>query len=176
MMDLKQYVRTVPDFPQKGVMFRDVTTLFNNAEVFAEMIDQFERSWLDQQIDGIAGIDARGFVIGGALAYKMRLPFIALRKKGKLPYETISKEYDLEYGKAVLEIHKDAIEPRSSVLVIDDLIATGGTAAAGIHLVRAIGAQVVGCGFIVDLPDIGGTAKLEAMGVTVRSLIAFEGH
>ena len=175
-MDLKQYIRTVPDFPEKGIMFRDVTTLFNNVEAFAEMINQFEDFWSDQHIDGIAGIDARGFVIGGALAYKMRLPFIALRKKGKLPYDTISQEYDLEYGKAALEIHKDAIEPGASVLIVDDLIATGGTAAAGIHLIRAIGAHVVGCGFIIDLPEIGGTAKLEMMDVTVRSLMAFDGH
>ena len=175
-MDLKQHIRTVPDFPEKGIMFRDVTTLFNNAEAFAEMINQFQFSWAEYQIDAITGIDARGFIIGGALAYKMGLPFVALRKKGKLPFETISEEYDLEYGKATLEIHKDAIEPRTNVLVIDDLIATGGTAAAGINLIRALGGNVAGCGFIINLPEIGGAAKLEAMGVEVKSLMAFEGH
>ena len=175
-MDLKQHIRTVPDFPEKGIMFRDVTTLFNNAEAFAEMISQFHSSWGEHLIDAIAGIDARGFIIGGALAYEMGLPFVALRKKGKLPFETISEEYDLEYGKATLEIHKDAIEPRAKVLVIDDLIATGGTAAAGIKLIRALGGNVAGCGFIIDLPEIGGATKLKAMGVEVKSLMAFEGH
>ena len=175
-MDLKQHIRTVPDFPEKGIMFRDVTTLFNNADGFAEMINQFHSSWVEHQIDAIAGIDARGFIIGGALAYKMSLPFITLRKKGKLPFETISEEYDLEYGKATLEIHKDALESGTNVLVMDDLIATGGTAAAGINLIRALGGNVAGCGFIIDLPEIGGTTKLEAMGVEVKALMTFEGH
>jgi adenine phosphoribosyltransferase len=175
-MDLKKHIRTVPDFPKKGIMFRDVTTLFNNAVAFVEMVNQFHSSWGEHQIDAIAGIDARGFIIGGALAYKIGLPFVALRKKGKLPFETICEEYDLEYGKATLEIHKDAIEPGANILVIDDLIATGGTAVAGINLIRALGGNVVGCGFIIDLPEIGGAAKLEAMGVEVKSLMAFEGH
>jgi len=175
-MDLKQYIRTVPDFPEKGIMFRDVTTLFNNAEGFAEMINQFHSYWVKYQIDAIAGIDARGFIIGGALAYKMGLPFIALRKKGKLPFETISEEYDLEYGKATLEVHKDALEPGGNILVIDDLIATGGTAAASVNLIRSLGGNVAGCAFIIDLPEIGGAAKLESMGVKVKSLMAFEGH
>ena len=175
-MDLKHHIRTIPDFPEKGIMFRDVTTLFNDAEGFAEMINQLHSSWAGRQFDGIAGIDARGFIIGGAMAYKMGLPFITLRKKGKLPFETISEEYDLEYGKATLEIHKDAIEPGANVLVMDDLIATGGTAAAGINLIRALGGNVAGCGFIIDLPEIGGAAKLESMGVVVKSLVRFEGH
>ena len=175
-MDLKQHIRTVPDFPEKGIMFRDVTTLFNNAEGFAEMINQLHSSWVGHQVDAIAGMDARGFIIGGALAYKMSLPFVALRKKGKLPFDTISEEYDLEYGKATLEIHKDAIEPDANVLVIDDLIATGGTAAAGINLIRALGGNVAGCGFIIDLPEIGGAVKLESMGVEVKSLMVFEEH
>ena len=175
-MYLKQHIRTVPDFPEKGIMFRDVTTLFNNAEGFTEMINQLHSSWAGHQFDAIAGIDARGFIIGGALAYKMGLPFVTLRKKGKLPFETISEEYDLEYGKATLEIHKDAIKPGANVLVMDDLIATGGTAAAGINLIRALGGDVAGCGFIIDLPEIGGAAKIKAMGVVVKSLMAFEGH
>ena len=175
-MDLKQHIRTVADFPEKGIMFRDVTTLFNNAEAFTNMINQFQSSWAGHQIHAIAGIDARGFIIGGALAYKMNLPFVALRKKGKLPYETISEEYDLEYGKATLEIHKDAIKPGANVLVVDDLIATGGTAVAGINLIRALGGTVSGCGFIIDLPEIGGAEKLKSMGVEVKSLLEFEGH
>ena len=175
-MDLKQHIRTVPDFPEKGILFRDVTTLFNNAEAFAEMIDQFQSSWGGYQIDAIAGIDARGFIIGGALAYKMELPFVTLRKKGKLPFETLSEEYGLEYGKATLEIHKDALEAGANVLVVDDLVATGGTAMAGINLIRSLGGRVAGCGFIIDLPEIGGASKLKSMGVEVKSLMAFKGH
>ena len=175
-MNLKQYIRTVPNFPENGIMFRDVTTLFNNSEAFQEMINQFEALWFDEKIDAIAGVDARGFIVGGALAYKLKLPFIAIRKKGKLPYNTISEDYDLEYGKATLELHKDAVQPGALVLVVDDLVATGGTAAASINLIRASGGVLAGCGFIIDLPEIGGTAKLEGMGVTVKSLITFEGH
>ena len=124
----------------------------------------------------VAGIDARGFIIGGALASKLRLPFVALRKMGKLPFETLSEEYDLEYGKASLEIHIDAIKKGTSVLVVDDLIATGGTAIAGVNLIKAIGGNIVGCGFIIDLPDLGGAKKLEGLGVKVKSLVAFEGE
>lgn len=175
-MDFKKYVRTVPDFPQEGIMFRDVTTLFNNATVFKKMIDKFDEVWADTKIDAIAGIDARGFIIGGALAYKMKRPFIALRKKGKLPYNTIKEEYKLEYGTAALEVHEDAVENGSSVLILDDLIATGGTAIAGIKLINHLGAKVVGCGFIIDLPEIGGASKIAEMGVSTRSLIEFEGH
>ena len=175
-MDLKRHIRTVPDFPEKGIMFRDITTLFNNAEAFSNMLEQFQSSWVGCQIHAIAGIDARGFIIGGALAYKMGLPFVALRKKGKLPFETVSQEYDLEYGKATLEIHKDAIESGMNVLVVDDLIATGGTATAGINLIRAIGGNVAGCGFVIDLPEIGGSEKLKSMGVEVKSLMSFEGN
>ena len=157
-MDLKQYIRTVPNFPENGIMFRDVTTLFNNSEAFQEMINRFEALWFDEKIDAIAGVDARGFIVGGALAYKLKLPFIAIRKKGKLPYETSSEDYDLEYGKATLQLHKGAVQPGALVLVVDDLIATGGTAAASVNLIRASGGVLAGCGFIIDLPEIGGTA------------------
>ena len=175
-MNLKQHIRTIPDFPEKGIMFRDVTTLFSNAKAFEEMVNQFAILWSKEKIDVIAGIDARGFIIGGALAYKLKLPFVAIRKAGKLPYKTISQEYDLEYGKATLEVHKDAFQPGASVLIIDDLIATGGTAAASASLVRAIGGKVSGCGFLIDLPALGGRQKLEGMGVKVKSLMAFDGH
>jgi adenine phosphoribosyltransferase len=175
-MNLKQHIRTIPDFPEKGIMFRDVTTLFSNAKAFEEMVNQFAILWSKEKIDVIAGIDARGFIIGGALAYKLKLPFVAIRKAGKLPDETISEEYDLEYGKATLEVHKDAFQPGASVLVIDDLIATGGTAVASVNLVRAIGGKVSGCGFLIDLPDLGGGQKLEGMGVKVKSLMAFYGQ
>ena len=175
-MDLKKYVRTVPDFPEKGIMFRDVTTLFNNSKAFQIMINSFEQTWHKESIEAIAGIDARGFIIGGALAYKLNVPFIALRKKGKLPHYTLSEEYDLEYGRATLEIHEDAVESGASVLVVDDLIATGGTAIAGVNLVKAAGGKIAGCGFIINLPDIGGAAKLEKLGVNVKSLMSFDGE
>ena len=175
-MNFDKYVRIVPDFPKKGIMFYDVTTLFNNAAVFNQMIDTFDKVWADIKIDAIAGIDARGFIIGGALAYKMKLPFIAVRKQGKLPYQTISEKYDLEYGKETLEVHKDAVEKGASVLILDDLIATGGTTIAGIKLITRIGANIAGCGFIIDLPEIKGSTKIAEMGIITRSLISFEGH
>ena len=175
-MDLKKYIRTVPNFPNDGVMFRDVTTLFNNARAFEKTVSDFEDLWRGEKVEAVAGIDARGFIIGGALALKMKLPFVMLRKKGKLPYITVSEEYDLEYGKASLEMHNDAISKGTSVLVVDDLIATGGTAIAGINLIKAIGGKIVGCGFIINLPDLGGVKKLEGLGVKVKSLMAFEGE
>ena len=175
-MNLKKYIRTVPDFPKKGVMFRDVMTLFSNSEAFAETIDQLVDCWSDKNVDTIAGIDARGFIIGGALAYKMKVPFVALRKKGKLPFDTISESYDLEYGMETLELQIDAVEQGASVLVVDDLIATGGTAIAGIKLLKSIGAKVVGCGLIIDLPDLGGARKIQDLGLETRSLMTFEGH
>ena len=175
-MDLKKYIRTVPNFPNDGIMFRDVTTLFNHAGAFGKAVSQFRDLWGEDKIEAIAGIDARGFIIGGALATKLGLPFIALRKKGKLPYKTISEEYDLEYGKASLEIHTDAIKNGDSVLIVDDLIATGGTAIAGVNLIKALGGNIVGCGFIIDLPDLGGAKKLEDLGVKVNSLISYRGE
>ena len=176
LMDLKKYVRNIPDFPEKGIIFRDLTTLFNDAKAFGETIKQFEKNWKNEKIDSVAGVDARGFIIGGALAYRLELPFIPIRKKGKLPYHTISEDYDLEYGKGTLEIHKDSIGPGDSVLIVDDLIATGGTAVASINLLRSLGADIVGCGFVIDLPEVGGRSKLISLGVTVRSVMTFEGH
>jgi len=175
-MDLKKYIRTVPNFPNDGIMFRDVTTLFNNASAFKKVVSQFKDLWREDKVEAIAGIDARGFIIGGALATKLGVPFIALRKEGKLPYKTISEEYDLEYGKASLEIHTDAIQKGDSVLIVDDLIATGGTAIAGVNLIKALGGNIVGCGFIIDLPDLGGAKKLEDSGIKVKSILTFEGE
>ncbi len=172
-MNLKKYIRTVPNFPKAGIMFRDVTTLFNNASAFDQTISRFEDLWRGDKVDAVAGIDARGFIIGGALACRLRLPFVALRKKGKLPFKTVCEEYDLEYGKEILEIHSDSINKGTSVLVVDDLIATGGTAIAGVNLIKRIGGNIVGCGFIIDLPDLGGAKKLEDLGVKVRSVMAF---
>ena len=157
-------------------MFRDVTTLFNNANSFNHMIDTFAERWSNKSITAIAGIDARGFIIGGALAYKMKKPFVALRKKGKLPFETLSQDYNLEYGTATLEIHKDAVTANDNVLIIDDLIATGGTALAGIELIRAVGAMVAGCAFLIDLPELRGADKIKEQGIECHALIAFEGH
>ena len=175
-MDLKKYIRVVPNFPNDGIMFRDVTTLFNNASAFKKVVSQFKDLWQEDKVEAIAGIDARGFIIGAALATKLGLPFIALRKEGKLPYKTISEKYDLEYGKASLEIHTDAIQKGDSVLIVDDLIATGGTAIAGVNLIKALGGNIVGCGFIIDLPDLGGAKKLEELGIKVKSILAFEGE
>tara|TARA_X000001036_G_C20277042_1_gene642790 strand:- start:71 stop:598 length:528 start_codon:yes stop_codon:yes gene_type:complete len=175
-MDLKKHIRTVPNFPTNGIMFRDVTTLFNHASAFEQTVSEFVDLWKEKKVEAIAGIDARGFIIGGAIASKLRLPFVALRKMGKLPHETLSEEYDLEYGKASLEVHIDAIKNGTSVLIVDDLIATGGTAIAGVNLIKAIGGNIVGCGFIIDLPDLGGAKKLEDLGVKVKSLISYKGE
>ena len=175
-MDLTKHIRTVPDFPAPGIMFRDVTTLFAVPQTFSAMIIQFKEQWQNSRIDYIAGIDARGFIIGGALAHDLNIGFVPLRKKGKLPYETITEDYELEYGNSTLEVHADAVPAGANVLVIDDLIATGGTAIAAIKLLQRLDARIVGCGFLVDLPDLGGATRIKDMGVTVGSLCAFEGH
>ena len=175
-MDLTQYIRTVPDFPEPGIMFRDVTTLFADPVAFKEMIDQFNQKFTSIDIDYIGGIDARGFIIGAALALTREIGFVPVRKKGKLPYDTIAEDYALEYGKATLELHTDAVSTGSKVLIVDDLIATGGTAIAAVNLFRKLNADVVGCAFLVDLPDLGGADKLCELDVNVTSLCAFGGH
>ena len=164
-MDLTKYIRAIPDFPEKGIIFRDVTTLFANPVAFSYMINQFQTKWSHVKIDKIAGIDARGFIIGGALAHQPGIGFIPLRKKGKLPFKTISEEYCLEYGKATLELHIDSFKPEENVLIIDDLIATGGTVIAAINLIEKLKANVVGCSFLVDLPDLGGSKLLENLSI-----------
>ncbi|MBI78796.1 MAG: adenine phosphoribosyltransferase [Rhodospirillaceae bacterium] len=175
-MNLSQFIRTIPDFPEPGIMFRDVTTLFGNPNAFQTMILSFEEVWKGQNIDYIAGIDARGFIIGGALAHHLGVGFVPVRKKGKLPYKTIEENYDLEYGTATLELHTDAVSAGSKVLVVDDLIATGGTAIAAITLLKKLQAILVGCAFLVDLPDLEGSKKIIEMGIEVRSLCAFDGE
>ena len=175
-MDLTRYIRTVPDFPEPGIMFRDVTTLFVEPVAFKAMIEQFNQKFTSIDIDYIGGIDARGFIIGGALALTRDIGFVPIRKKGKLPYDTISEDYELEYGTATLELHTDAVSAGSKVLIVDDLIATGGTAIAATNLFRKLNADVVGCAFLVDLPDLGGADKLRALDVDVKSLCAFSGH
>ena len=175
-MDLTKYIRTVPDFPEPGIMFRDVTTLFAEPVAFKAMIEQFNQKFTNIDIDYIGGIDARGFIIGSALALTREIGFVPVRKKGKLPYDTIAEDYALEYGTATLELHTDAVSTGSKVLIVDDLIATGGTAIAAVNLFRRLNANVVGCAFLVDLPDLGGADKLRELDVIVTSLCAFGGH
>ena len=175
-LDLHDYIRTVPDFPKPGIMFRDVTTLFSSPLAMRKMIDEFQDQWKDLSFDYVAGIDARGFIIGGALAMHHAVGFIPVRKKGKLPGKIITEDYALEYGTATLELHRDAVTAGSRVLIVDDLVATGGSALAAIKLFRRLDAEIVGCGFLVDLPDLGGAVRIGEQGVTVRSLCTFEGH
>jgi len=174
-MSIKSLIRTIPDYPKKGIMFRDITTLFEDPEGLRDVIDSFAAEFQDQKIDMIAGIEARGFVIGPAVALALGVGFVTIRKKGKLPGETIGVEYDLEYGSDVIEIHKDAIKLGSRVLIMDDLIATGGTALAAIELIEKVGAEVAGCAFIIDLPDLGGAKKIRDRGVDEFHLVEFEG-
>ena len=175
-MDLSKFIRTVPDFPEPGIMFRDVTTLFAEPQAFKAMIEQFNQQFNGVDIDYIGGIDARGFIIGAALALTREIGFVPVRKKGKLPYDTISEDYALEYGTATLELHTDAVSAGAKVLIVDDLIATGGTAIAAVNLFRKLNANVIGCAFLVDLPELGGADKLRSIDVPVTSLCAFDGH
>ncbi|MAM60745.1 adenine phosphoribosyltransferase [Maritimibacter sp. UBA3975] len=175
MKTVKDYIRTIVDFPHEGIMFRDVTTLFSDPRGFRMCIDQMLHPYAGTRIDKVAGLEARGFIIGGAIAHQLSVGFTPIRKKGKLPGATVSQAYELEYGEAVMEIHDDAIQPGERVLLVDDLLATGGTAAAGIQLIERLGGEVVGCAFIVDLPELGGHAKLDGMGMAVHTLCDFEG-
>ena len=174
-MTLKSKVRTIPDFPHKGIMFRDVTTLIKDAEGFKEVIDKFIERYKNMDIDYIMGMEARGFIIGGPLAYALGKGFIPVRKPGKLPSASISYEYDLEYGKSTLELHTDAIKKGDKVLLIDDLLATGGTALAGAKLAEQLGGEVVEMAFIINLPVVGGRKRLTELGYKVFNLIEFEG-
>ncbi|MFH0893013.1 MAG: adenine phosphoribosyltransferase [Bacteroidota bacterium] len=172
-MDLKKSIRTVPNFPVAPVMFRDITTLMQDPEAFRESNDRFYERYKDQKIDKIVGIDARGFVFGAVLAYRLGVGFIPVRKKGKLPYKTISVEYNLEYGSAELQIHEDAISKGERIVIVDDLIATGGTVEAAIKLVETLGGEVVECAFIVELPDLKGRDKIKHR--KIYTMIEFEG-
>ncbi|MBN2906023.1 MAG: adenine phosphoribosyltransferase [Rhodobacteraceae bacterium] len=172
---VKDYIRTIVDFPHEGIMFRDVTTLFADPRGFRMAIDQMLNPYAGAQIDKVVGLEARGFILGGAIAHQLSKGFVPVRKKGKLPAATIAEEYKLEYGEAIVEIHDDALAPGEKVLIVDDLLATGGTAEAGIKLCERLGAEVIGCAFIVDLPDLGGRRRLEAMGMDVHALCAYGG-
>lgn len=176
IFNIEDYIRTIPDYPKKGIQFRDVTSLWQNAQGFRRTIDALVSPYAGLRIDKVIGIEARGFVIGGAVAHQLSVGFVPARKKGKLPHDTISQEYELEYGTDVLEIHIDAIEAHDQVLIVDDLIATGGTAQAAIQLVRQLKGNVVGCSFIIDLPDLGGSQKIQDMNVPIMSLTQFNGE
>ncbi len=175
-MDIKSVIRTIPDYPKPGIMFRDVTTLFGNARAFRTTVDQLVQPYAGTRIDKVVGIEARGFILAGAVAHQLSVGFVPVRKKGKLPWRTISQTYDLEYGTDTVEIHEDAVVRGENVLLVDDLIATGGTAEAAIRLIEKVGANVVGCSFIIDLPELKGRARLEKLGKRVLSLVEFEGH
>ncbi len=175
-MDLKSLVRTIPDYPKPGILFRDITTLLGHAEGFREAIKGLAAPFASQRIAAVAGIEARGFILGGAVAAHLGTGFVPIRKKGKLPGKTIGQDYTLEYGVDVIEMHEDAIDPGKRVLLIDDLIATGGTAEAAAKLIRKSGGEIVGAAFVIDLPDLGGAARLKALGIACHMLLAFEGH
>ena len=174
--DLKATVRTIPDYPKPGILFRDITTLLGDARAFQQAIDELVRPYVHAKVDKVAGIEARGFILGGAVAHQLSAGFVPIRKKGKLPHETVRIAYSLEYGIDEMEVHADAIGSAERVLLVDDLIATGGTAVAAANLLRQIGADVFGACFIIDLPDLGGADKLRALGMDVRTLMSFEGH
>lgn len=176
MQDLKTLIRSIPDYPKPGIMFRDVTTLLGDARGFKAAVAAMAEPYATKQVKAVAGIEARGFILGGAVADRLGCGFVPVRKKGKLPWKTIGQDYTLEYGVDTIEIHADAIGRGERILIVDDLIATGGTAEAAVHLVRRSGGEVVGAAFIIDLPDLGGRQRLEAMGVACHVLMTFEGH
>lgn len=173
---IKRHIRTVPDWPAAGIQFRDITPLLSNPRVFRVLIDQFVHRYFDLRPTAIAGLDARGFIIGSVLAYELNVGFVPIRKKGKLPFTTVEETYELEYGSATVEMHTDAVATGDRVLLIDDLIATGGTMMAGMRLLERLGATVIEGAAIVDLPELRGSDKLRAAGLQVHTLVSFEGH
>jgi adenine phosphoribosyltransferase len=174
-MDFASVIRTIPDHPKPGILFYDVTTLFGDPRGFRSAVDALVQPYAGVQIDKIAGIEARGFILGGAVAHQLSTGFVPVRKKGKLPYKTLCETYDLEYGTDSVEIHVDAVKKGENVVVVDDLIATGGTAVAAVKLLERAGANVVGCCFVIDLPDLGGADKLRKLGKNVITLVSFKG-
>src|SRR5438067_13395668 len=175
-MDYKDAIRTIPDYPKPGIMFRDITTLLGNPRAFRSAVDEMVQPYAGLKIDKVAGMEARGFILGGAVAHQVSAGFVPIRKKGKLPHKRVSIAYSLEYGIDEMEMHEDAIVKGERVILVDDLIATGGTAEGAVKLLRQLGAQVLAACFIIDLPDLGGAAKLRQLEVPVRTLISFEGH
>jgi adenine phosphoribosyltransferase len=176
LSDLKSLIRAIPDYPKPGIMFRDITTLLADAQGFKAAIAQLAEPFRTVPVDAVAGIEARGFILGGAVADRLGCGFIPIRKKGKLPWKTIGQEYALEYGTDRIEIHEDAVKEGERVLIIDDLIATGGTAIAAAKLIRHVKGTIVGAAFVIDLPELGGVEALRTAGVESHCLMAFEGH
>jgi len=175
-IDLAASVRSIVDYPKPGIVFRDITTLLGDATAFRQAVDELVAPYAGLGIDKIAGVEARGFILGGALAHQLSAGFVPIRKKGKLPHETVRIAYSLEYGVDEMEMHVDAVKPGDKVILTDDLIATGGTAEGAVKLLRQQGAEIVSACFVIDLPDLGGRRKLEALGVEVRTLMEFAGH
>lgn len=174
---LEHSIRTIPDHPKPGILFRDITTLLGDPAAFSAAVDALVAPYTAPAgVAKVAGIEARGFILGGAVAHRLGAGFVPVRKKGKLPHETVRISYALEYGTDEIEVHRDAVRPGERVLLVDDLIATGGTAVAAVDLLRSIGAEVVAAAFVIDLPDLGGAARLRAMGLPVQTLVAFPGH
>jgi adenine phosphoribosyltransferase len=176
LSQLRNAIRDIPDYPKKGIIFRDITTLLGQPQAFRRAIDELVHPWAGERIEKVAGIEARGFILGGAMAHQLSCGFVPVRKKGKLPRETVRVAYSLEYGIDEMELHKDAIMPGESVILVDDLIATGGTAEAAVKLLKQLGANIVGACFVIDLPDLGGRKKIESLNVPVRTLIEYEGE
>ncbi len=176
MQTLADYIRNIPDYPKPGIMFRDITTLLGDARAFRRAVDELVQPWAGTKVDKVAGIEARGFILGGAVAHQLSAGFVPVRKKGKLPHVTVSIGYSLEYGIDEMEMHEDAVKPGERVILVDDLVATGGTAIGAVQLLRMLGADIVAACFVIDLPDLGGAMKLAGLGVSVRSLVSFAGH
>jgi adenine phosphoribosyltransferase len=174
--DLRDAIRNIPDYPKPGIMFRDITTLLGDARAFRRAVDELVQPWAGSKIDKVAGIEARGFIIGGAVAHQVSAGFTPIRKKGKLPYKRVTIGYSLEYGIDEMEMHEDAVAKGDRVILVDDLIATGGTAEGAVKLLRQLGADILAACFIIDLPELGGADKLRKLGVPVRTLVSFEGH
>ena len=174
--DLRSSIRTIPDYPKPGIMFRDITTLLGNARAFRRTVDELVQPWAGMKIDKVAGIEARGFILGGAVAHQVSAGFVPIRKKGKLPHTTVRIAYSLEYGIDEMEMHKDAIVEGEKVVLVDDLVATGGTAEGAVKLLKQQGADVLAACFIIDLPELGGAEKIRKLGVPVRKLVSFAGH
>ena len=173
--EIRDAIRAIPDYPKPGITFRDITTLLGDARMFRAVVDQLVEPWSQAGIDRVAGIEARGFILGGAVAHQLSAGFVPIRKKGKLPHATVRVAYSLEYGLDEIEMHRDAVRPGEHILLVDDLIATGGTAAAAVELLRSLGAKVLAACFVVDLPELGGAARLAQLEVPVRRLVSFGG-
>ena len=174
--ELRDAIRTIPDYPKAGIMFRDITTLLGNPRAFRRAVDELVQPWAGTKMDKVAGMEARGFILGGAVAHQLSAGFVPIRKKGKLPHTTVSIAYSLEYGVDEMEMHTDAVVKGERVILVDDLIATGGTAEGAVKLLQKRGAESVAACFVIDLPELGGAAKIEKLGVPVRTLVKFDGH